>query len=172
MAKVPKGKYEGRLMCDGNGNLLADQSTKVGDRTITLHDEFGAPVKDDQGNNVTLTIPVFEFGDHHGFPVAHDPDAGEYVFVQRGEPSHNDRHHEQFTEPIGATQVDDPDGPWYAGEEDDPVEGREHHWRALPDDDHYEEGATNEKGVVTNTREKKLPDTISPFATGHTEAYT
>lgn len=56
--------YSGRLVCDGHGNLLADE------------------------------------GDRKGYPVAYHE--GSYVFIQPGEPSHNERHETQKVE-VSAT---------------------------------------------------------------------
>lgn len=121
----PNGFYRGRLACDGQGNLLADE------------------------------------GEYAGYPVAfHD---GSYVFVQPGEPSHNDRHHKQFTEPITGTvdesMTDDPD----LVNADSTTNA--HHFETQPDDPHYDEEASNK------TRVKQNPDSLSRYMTGHTESW-
>lgn len=120
MAKAKNGIYSGRLMCDGYGNLLADE------------------------------------GPHAGEPVAYHE--GSYVFLEVGEPSHNDRHHESFAVIDGTT--------------DEGETGQEHHLVAQPDDPHYEEGVTDERGNLTNTRLRFSPDKQAATETGHTDAYT
>lgn len=116
MAKKAKasGIYSGRLLCDGYGNLLADE------------------------------------GPHAGEPVAFHE--GSYVFIGSGEPSHNDRHHENFAV-IDATT-------------DENEAGQEHHAAVLPDDAHYSEGQEN------LTRLRFSPDKQAATETGHTDAYT
>lgn len=102
-------------------------------------------------------------GEFAGFPVAyHD---GSYVFVLRGEQSHNKRHEENVVTMV-MTQVDDPEQPGFAGTPDDPTEGMEHHWGALEDDPHYDPDAPkfNAKAAVE-------PDAQAATSTGHTEAY-
>jgi hypothetical protein len=112
--------YRGRLVADGNGNLLADE------------------------------------GPREGEPVAyHD---GSYIFIKPGELSHNERHHENFAGVV-LTQTEDPDAPGYAGDEDDPTEGNEHHFAVQEDDPHYN-GVRND------------PDKVAARITGHTDAYT
>lgn len=114
MAKKASGIYEGRLVADGYGNLLADE------------------------------------GAHAGEPVAfHD---GSYVFIKAGEPSHNDRHHENFAVIDGTT--------------DENEAGQEHHLVVQPDDAHYDGEAEN------STRLRFDPDSTAAKITGHTAAYT
>jgi hypothetical protein len=109
-----KGKYEGRLVADGYGNLLADE------------------------------------GPNQGEPVAyHD---GSYVFIKADEPSHNDRHHENFAVIDGTTDSSEP--------------GQSHHDTVSEDDPHYDAEAEN------NTRLRFHADKISAKVTGHTDAYT
>ena len=36
-------------MCDGYGNLLADESTKVGEADVTLRDDDGEAILDNSG---------------------------------------------------------------------------------------------------------------------------
>lgn len=114
MAKAKSGIYRGRLVCDGNGNLLADE------------------------------------GDRAGEPVAYHE--GSYVFVNTGEPSHNERHHEQFAEIV---RTED------AGEE-----RQAHHSGVLQDDPHFDADADN------STRLRFSPDKVAATETGHTDAYT
>lgn len=117
--------YEGRLVADGFGNLLADEGDRAGD------------------------------------PVAYDE--GHYIFVEPGEPSHNERHHQQFVgfaPTVDETQTDDPELVNAGGGEN------MHHFGVLEDDDHYDEEADN------HTRLTTLPDKRSVKASGHTEAYT
>lgn len=126
--------YEGRLVADGNGNLLADEGERAGE------------------------------------PVAYDKEADNFRFLKAGEPSHNDQHHENFVGMV-VTQHLDPDQPGYAGTADEPTEGHEHHWGVLPDDPHYEEGATDDRGNVTNTRARQLPDSVAKRISGHTHSH-
>jgi len=107
--------YEGRLVEDGYGNLLADE------------------------------------GDRKGEPVAYHE--GSYIFIGADEPSHNERHHQQFAEPT-PTQSEDPDFPGYAGEDaDSATEGAEHHFDVPSEGDEPL---------------KQLPDEISRVSSGHT----
>lgn len=108
------GIYHGHLVCDGNGNLLADE------------------------------------GPHKGHPVAYHE--GSFVFVQKGEPSHNERHH-QNTLDMTPTQHLDSSMPGYAGTQEEPTEGNEHHW------------------MVTDGTTSQTPDAVSETATGHTDAW-
>jgi len=137
----PNGIYNGRMECDGNGNLLAGE------------------------------------GEHAGFPIAyHD---GSFVFVQPGEPSHNDRHHQRFAQSQrpGGEFSDVIDGT--VDESMIPVNGdrslintdettNAHHFGVLEDDPHYHEGAQTEAGRVTNTKAGTITDAISARITGHT----
>lgn len=94
-------------------------------------------------------------GEHKGEPVAfHD---GSFVFVQKGEKSHNERHHKKFAEMTG-TQSEDPNSPGYAGTEDKPVKGAEHHFGVMPDDSHAH-------GLRFD------PDKVAARSTGHTNAW-
>lgn len=149
---MSEGVYEGRLMTDGNGNLMADESVNVGEKRILVYDENGELVTDDSGQAIAITIPVVHYGENHGKPVrAHE---GSYVFLAPGEPSHNQVHHQQFAEMTGTQDVD-PDAPGYAGTPDDPTEGAEHHWD------------------VTDPADLKFDaDIISAQLSGHTAAYT
>lgn len=161
--------YTGRLVTEG-GHLMAHEATKTGEITQAIFDASGNPVLDELGAQLTITLPVFKYGKLHRRPVAYDPATNSYVLLKPGEPSHNDRFHQQFVG-VETTQAVDPEQPGFAGTPDDPVEGREHHWSALPDDPHYSEGATDSKGVVTNTLTKSHPDTVAPLVTGHTDSY-
>ena len=111
-------EYEGRLVADGNGNLLADEGPRKGD------------------------------------PVIYDDDNDNFRFLEHGEPSHNEKYHKKFAEPI-PTQDVDPDLPGYAGTADKPVKGSEHHF--LPIDDRPEI--------------RTLPDKVSAKASGHTHSH-
>jgi len=105
--------YNGRLVADGNGNLLADEGDRAGD------------------------------------PVAYDE--GQYIFIDAGEPSHNERHHQQFAAFEGTTEENADDNP--------------HHFGVQEDDPHYDPDA---EGL---TKLKQLPDKASSTGSGHTEAY-
>lgn len=164
------GIYQGRLKTDGSGNLLADESRQVGTQTVPLFLADGSPALNDNNEQITLSLPIMEYGPNHDMPVAaHD---GSYVFLAPGEPSHNDRHEENRLV-VDPTQDVDPELPGFAGNDDaEGVPGTEHHFGALPDDPHYSEGVTDEKGVVTNTLAKHDPDSVAAKVTGHTDAYT
>lgn len=108
-------------------------------------------------------------GPAKGFPVAYDN--GEFIFVNPGEPSHNERHEKNALN-LTPTQDQDETAPGYAGTEYDPTEGNEHHWHTPTDNQNYEEGAVDLLGRVTNARNRTHPDTIAPRVTGHTDAYT
>lgn len=148
---MSEGVYEGRLMTDGNGNLLADESVNIGEQKVFVYDENGNPVTDGAGNVLSITIPVTKYGENHGKPVkAHE---GSYVFISLGEPSHNQTHEQNRLEMV-ATQDQDPEAPGFAGTPDSPEEGAEHHWDA-PDPDNEVFDA----------------DIIASKITGHTSAY-
>lgn len=148
MAKA-KGTYEGRLMCDGYGNLLADESKFVGYKEITVTDDNGDPILDNGGEPTVVRVPQFRFGENHGQPVAEHE--GSYVFLNPGDESHNDRHHQQFAEIVRTADADAPES--------------QHHSGTLPDDPHYDENADN------LTRMRFSPDKVAATETGHTAAY-
>jgi len=115
-------------------------------------------------------------GEFAGFPIAyHD---GSYVYVQPGEPSHNERHHQRFavsttingevstgiTGTVDASMTDD----MSLVNTDETI--NPHHYATLPDDPSYEEGYMKDNGVISNTRPKLIPDAIAPRVTGHTES--
>lgn len=146
---MAKGTYEGRLMCDGYGNLLADESKFVGEKTVTLLDDDGDPILDGSGQPTIVRVPQFKFGKHHGEPVAFHE--GSYVFLNSGDESHNDRHHQQFAVIDATTDASE--------------EGQEHHDGVLENDPHYDGAAENA------TRLKFDADKVAATATGHTAAY-
>lgn|SRR5215831_10756278 len=93
-------------------------------------------------------------GDHAGEPIAYDPDTDTFVFVAKGEPSHNERHHLQFAEAV-PTQSEDPEFPGYAGEDaTSATEGNEHHFV--------------DESIEPITF---LPDAVSVKASGHTDQH-
>lgn len=168
MAKKNEGEYHGRLMADGEGNLLADESRTVGSVTVAVHDENGDPVLNELGQQVEVTVPKVKYGKNHRRPVARDKEAGTFIFVPHGEPSHNDRHHKQFitvTGTVDESMTDDPDLVNVTKTEN------QHHFGPLPDDPHYAEGATNSLGKVTNVRAKTDDDRVAATVTGHTDAW-
>jgi len=142
--------YRGRLMCDGQGNLLADESKRVGDRIITVYDDNGNPVLGPDGTELEVHLPVFRYGNSHGRPVALHDD-GTYVFVESGDKSHNERHHKQFVTFQGTT--------------DESNEGESHHLSPSKDDPHYDPDTEN------NTRLRFSPDKVAVTETAHTDAY-
>jgi len=114
-ADVASGTYRGRLMADGQGNLLADESERLGDRQVTTDD------------GTIVSEPIFRYGENHGKPVAEHE--GSYVFVNAGEASHNDRHHRNLLE--------------FAGTTDESAEGESHHLEPASDDPHYDADTEN-----------------------------
>lgn len=164
------GIYEGRLQTDGNGNLLAYDATIRGQQLVPLFDGAGNPMLNADGTQITMLMPILDVGPSHGLPVAaHD---GSYVFVSPGDPSHNERH-QQNVLGLDPTQDVDPELPGFAGnDEADGIEGTAHHFGVLPDDPHYQEGATNARGLVNNTNARLDPDSVAHLVTGHTAAYT
>lgn len=100
-------------------------------------------------------------GSRKGEPVAFHE--GSYVFVQVGEKSHNERHHEQFAV-VDAT-VDDSmtdDKSLVNASEDENA----HHFGPLKSDPHYDKDAPN------HTRLRFDPDAVSAKISGHTDGYT
>jgi len=94
-------------------------------------------------------------GDRVGEPVRYYE--GSFVFCAPGDPSHNEAH-EQNAVVMHATQTVDPDLDGYAGTEDSPANGAEHHFHVMSNDPHAD-------GV------KKDPNAIAAKVTGHTDAY-
>jgi len=162
-------EYEGRLQCDGYGNLLADESRPAGTATVPAHDANGEPIEDANGEPVTVTVSLVRYGKNHGRPVAHDTKSDKFVFIKPGEPSHNERHHKKDIH-LQGTQVDDPDMPGYAGTKEKPTKGNEHHFGVLEDDDHYEKGAEL-GGKVTNTRMRMSADKQAARESSHTHQH-
>lgn len=156
--------YNGRLMCDGEtGHLLADESKRIGEASVAVHDDSGEPVIGPDGvTQLVVVVPIVKYGQNHGRPVLFED--GIHRFLEEGEASHNERY-ETGKVVVVATQVDNPDLPGFAGTKDKPTEGNEHHWGATPDDPHFEEGAG-----PWNTRVKSAPDRFSRIRTGHTES--
>jgi hypothetical protein len=109
--------YTGRLVADGQGNLLADEGPRAGE------------------------------------PVAFDE--GQYIFVAPGEPSHNERHHQQFVEATGTVDESMTDDPELVNANENE---NTHHFGVLEEDPHHD-------GV------KYDDDRIAAKITGHTEAY-
>lgn len=95
-------------------------------------------------------------GPREGEPVAYDN--GSYVFVQPGEKSHNERHHQNYVDVEGTNDET-------AGTQDSPTAGQEHHWGPLEDDAHYSANAPR------NTRLRFDADKLAARVTSHTEAY-
>lgn len=137
--------YEGRLYSK-DGNLYADQRKRVGDKTWVVRGWLGFARKDDNGDKLTVTVPIFKDGPHHGREVKHVPGTG-YVFVGKGDSSHHEDHHKRFVV-IDYTTPEDP-----------------HHFAAVPGDRHFDSA---EPG---NTKLKADPDSIAAVITGHTAAY-
>ena len=77
---------------------------------------------------------------------------GSYVFLNPGDESHNDRHHEQFAEIVRTEDADAPESSHHAG--------------TLQDDPHLSAGAPN------GTQLRFSPDKVAATETGHTDAYT
>jgi len=126
--------YSGRLVCDGDDNLLASE------------------------------------GDWEGHPVAFHE--GSYVFVQPGEPSHNQRHQQNVLVVNGTVSAEDLQNPEVIAELErrgastDPADHKHHEPGYIEEDDpHYHPTAPNNIKLLVH------PDAISPMVTSHTEAY-
>jgi hypothetical protein len=130
-------RYNGRLSCDGRGNLLAHEARQIGTRTVLVHNADGEPEYDEDGKEITIELPVFKYGKNHNKLVAFDPDVDGHIFIEGDEPSHNERHQNGQLIEMTGTQDLTPDLPGYAGTPDNPTPGCEHHWGALPGDVHY-----------------------------------
>lgn len=150
----PEGEYRGRLAIIGDhqhplfGHLVADQATKVGERTVIVHDENGAARCDDNGDPFKITVPVYEYGPVHGYPVFHNTVAGRYEFVEPGGQSHNQRHGDPHRVVVIQATIPGSDLP-----------GDAHHDGPLPTDAHFH-------GIRHN------PDELAGRVTGHTDVYT
>ena len=161
---MARDEYEGRMECDGNGNLLASEVRNVGTHVVPVFDEDGNPVEDANGEQLTVTVPILRYGKNHGRPIAHDKDNDKFMFIDAKDKSHNERHSKQALEVV-ATQTVDPDLPGYAGTKAKPTKGYEHHFGVLEDDDHYDADAPN------NTRLRQLPDKVAARASSHTHQH-
>jgi len=96
---------------------------------------------------------IADEGPRAGEQVAYDE--GQYIFVAPGEPSHFDRHHQQFAQMTGTvdeSMTDDPDLVNVSDTEN------QHHFGVLDDDPHADGPKTDD-------------DRIAATITGHTEAY-
>lgn len=154
------GIYHGRLVTDGQGNLLADESRRIGTKTVTLFDDEGHELLDELGQAVTASIPILKFGKNHGRPVAaHE---GSYIFLNKGDESHNARHHQRYVNVDGTVDESMTDDPDLVNADDTQ---NPHHFGVTEDDPHYDEDAPN------HTRLQFDPDTIAATVTGHTAAY-
>jgi hypothetical protein len=90
----------------------------------------------------------------HGFPVAYDE--GVYIFVQPGEPSHNERYHQnlaEFSGTVDESMVDPADSDLVNAEEG----GDNAH--------HFDQPDPNEPAPL-------LPDAQAAVTTSHTDAAT
>lgn len=105
-------------------------------------------------------------GPHLGASVYHDVDNDRYMFVQEGDQDHAELHHKRFALMNGTS------GPLFDENGKQVFEGDAHHFFPTPDDAHFEDGAKDDNGRITNTRMLVLPDSESETATGHTKAYT
>lgn len=104
-----------------------------------------------------------EEGERAGFPVAYDPDSDSYVFVNPGEPSHNERHHKRFAQMQGTVDASMTDDPSLVNADKD---NNAHHFETQPDDAHYDKNAPN------RTRVRFDPDAVAAVITGHTDSAT
>lgn len=148
-------QYSGRLVCDGDGNLLAHEATQTGTRSVKLFDEDG----NDTG--LEMEFPVFEYGEDHGKPVAYDEKAGGYIFIGKEAPSHNERHGKTVVSAGEGTS-----GPLYDEGGNLVFPGDPHHEIPVPTDPHYDEHAENKTRLVNDD------DVVAATVTGHTEAYS
>jgi len=115
----------------------------------------GRLVADGRGNLLA------DEGPRKGEPVAYDE--GQYIFVAPREPSHNDRHHQQFAGVAGTVDESMTDDPELVNATPDGENA--HHFGVLEDDPHYDPEADN------GTRLNNLPDAQAIKASGHTEGY-
>jgi len=109
-----------------------------------------------------------------GYPVAFHE--GSYVFVSPGEPSHNERHHQNFADIDGTRDAEsvkiaaeavgvDPDSQQAQDMINAGAGENMHHFETQPDDPHYDEDAPNK------TNAKLDADALAAVITGHTDAY-
>lgn len=151
---MPEGTYEGRLVADGNGNLLAYEARRVGTSTVAVHGVDGEPLLNENGEQIVIEVPMFRYGKNHGKAVVYDEDNDNFRFLKKGEPSHNEQHHKNAVEMV-LTQDQDPDSPGYAGTPSKPVEGMEHHFLTGED--------------IPPVRQ--LPDNVAVLTGGHTQQH-
>lgn len=96
---------------------------------------------------------VADEGPRAGEQVAYDE--GQYIFVGPGEPTHFERHHQQYVETTGTVDDSMTDDPSLVNVDD---EENQHHFGILEDDPHA-------NGIKVDD------DRIAAKVTGHTEAY-
>lgn len=111
--------------------------------------------------------------DVDGFPIAyHD---GSYIFVQAGEPSHNQRHHQQYAVIDGTRDAESVKAAAEAVGIDPESEQAQaminagggenmHHFETQEDDLHYDPDTPN------HTTPNLLPDALAAVTTSHTDA--
>lgn len=167
---MPEGPYTGRLAFDPDTELhLADTwdhraptDAEIEGRVawlIALEDGKLVPLE--LAHEIAARTPVEE-----PHKVVTDDHGKTWRYATESDTSHNSRYHQ-------ASKVVTQTVDWAVGPDGVPVKraGDEHHYQAQPGDPHYELGATNSKGIVTNTRVQFLPDDVAAKATSHTEAY-
>jgi hypothetical protein len=127
--------YHGLIWTDGNGNLLAYDATF----DPTTGEETPGP--------------------NHGRPIAYHE--GSYIFLNPGEPSHNERHSVNVLEVDGTVDASMTDDESLVNA--DSTENA-HHFAVQEDDPHYDPDAPN--GVKLTSLSAREADTF----TGHTDA--
>lgn len=132
--------YSGRLVVDGDTGRL------YGDDGKGIHN-FDGSLRD---------IPE----------VAWSEEDQNYIFVDKGEAGHNERHSKSVAD-ISVTS-----GPLFDDNGVKVFDGDPHHFKPQPGDPHYAEGeGRNRKGQITHTKLTFLSDDVAATTTGHTEAY-
>lgn len=107
----------------------------------------GRLASDGQGNLIA------DEGPRAGEQVAYDE--GQFIYVAKGEPTHYQRHHQNYTEMTGTVDESMTDDPELVNVSEDE---NQHHFGVQRDDPHYD-------GVQVDD------DRIAAVITGHTEAY-
>lgn len=101
--------------------------------------------------------------------VAWEPNSRSFVAVEPGDPGHNEIHGKNDINVSNGTT-----GPLYDGEGNLVSPGDPHHVFPHPEDPHYaaDGGTIDRKGKQTYTRVTSHDDSVAPFVTGHTKAFT
>lgn len=135
MAAEDTAIYHGLIWTDGNGNLLA----------------YDATIDPTTGEEIP--------GPNHGRSIAFHE--GSYVFLNPGDPSHNDRHGTNVLEVTGTVDSSMTDDETLVNADETQ---NQHHFGVQEDDPHYDADAPN--GV----RLTSLSPRDAEMLTGHTDA--